>query len=216
MPDQLIPLYRQLLERDLLWLDVVGYADADGQAAEAFSGHIRAYSGHFKLGGYKIFLDGSPQGRTAWMRTPYLGGGPQDRGYPVLTDRQVYDRMALALDQGMQLLAHCNGDAAAGQYLSVLEQLEREREAHLERPVMIHAQLLDLDQLDKVKELGVVPSFFAAHVYHWGDVHVKNFGAERAARISPAGRPWSGTSPSPSTRTPRCSRRTCWRRCGAE
>lgn len=26
MPDQLIPLYRQLLERDLLWLDVVGYA----------------------------------------------------------------------------------------------------------------------------------------------------------------------------------------------
>ena len=55
------------------------------------------------------------------MRTPYLGGGPQDRGYPVLTDRQVYDRMALALDQGMQLLAHCNGDAAAGQYLSVLE-----------------------------------------------------------------------------------------------
>lgn len=187
MPDQLIPLYRQLLERDLLWLDVVGYADADGQAAEAFSGHIRAYSGHFKLGGYKIFLDGSPQGRTAWMRTPYLGGGPQDRGYPVLTDRQVYDRMALDLDQGMQLLAHCNGDAAAGQYLSVLEQLEREREAHLERPVMIHAQLLDLDQLDKVKELGVVPSFFAAHVYHWGDVHVKNFGAERAARISPAG-----------------------------
>ena len=41
--------------------------------------------------------------------------------------------------------------------------------------------------MDKVKELGVVPSFFAAHVYHWGDVHVKNFGAERAARISPAG-----------------------------
>lgn len=64
---------------------------------------------------------------------------------------------ALALDQGMQLLAHCNGDAAAGQYLSVLEQLEREREAHLERPVMIHAQLLDLDQLDKVKELGWCP-----------------------------------------------------------
>ncbi len=49
------PLYRQLLERDLLWLDVVGYADADGQAAEAFSGHIRAYSGHFKLGGIRYF-----------------------------------------------------------------------------------------------------------------------------------------------------------------
>ena len=185
MPDQLIPLYRQLLERDLLWLDVVGYADADGQAAEAFSGHIRAYSGHFKLGGYKIFLDGSPQGRTAWMRTPYLGGGPQDRGYPVLTDRQVYDRMALALDQGMQLLAHCNGDAAAGQYLSVLEQLEREREAHLERPVMIHAQLVRPDQLARMGELGMIASFFVAHTYYWGDVHLKNFGEARATAISP-------------------------------
>ena len=26
-----------------------------------------------------------------------------------------------------------------------------------------------------------------AHVYHWGDVHVKNFGLERAEHISPAG-----------------------------
>ncbi len=103
--------------------------------------------------------------------------------------------MALALDQGMQLLTHCNGDAAAGQYLSVLEQLEREREAHLERPVMIHAQLLDLDQLDKVKELGVVPSFFAAHVYHWGDVHVKNFGAGGRPGSALPGRPWSGDIP---------------------
>lgn len=82
MPDQLIPLYRQLLERDLLWLDVVGYADADGQAAEAFSGHIRAYSGHFKLGGYKIFLDGSPQGRTAWDAHPLSGRRTPGPGLP--------------------------------------------------------------------------------------------------------------------------------------
>ena len=179
-----LALLEQAEEMGALPVPVYAYLDATAPWPEEV---WRPRTGPLRIKGYKIFLDGSPQGRTAWMRTPYLGGGPQDRGYPVLTDRQVYDRMALALDQGMQLLAHCNGDAAAGQYLSVLEQLEREREAHLERPVMIHAQLLDLDQLDKVKELGVVPSFFAAHVYHWGDVHVKNFGAERAARISPAG-----------------------------
>ena len=55
------------------------------------------------------------------------------------------------------------------------------------RPVMIHAQLLGLDQLPELKRLGVLPSFFVAHVYHWGDVHVKNLGPERAAHISPAG-----------------------------
>ena len=52
---------------------------------------------------------------------------------------------------------------------------------------MIHAQLLGLDQLPELKRLGVLPSFFVAHVYHWGDVHVKNLGLERAAHISPAG-----------------------------
>ena len=54
------------------------------------------------------------------------------------------------------------------------------------RLVLIHAQLLGADQLDAVRALGVIPSFFVAHVYHWGDVHLKNFGPARAAAISPA------------------------------
>lgn len=37
-----------------------------------------------------------------------------------------------------------------------------------------------------MKELGMIPSFFVAHVYHWGDVHLENFGPQRAANISPA------------------------------
>ena len=32
----------------------------------------------------------------------------------------------------------------------------------------------------------MVASFFVAHVFHWGDVHVTNFGQERASQISPA------------------------------
>lgn len=70
---ELIPLYQALLASNLLKLDVVGYADiaAKEEIKKAFAGHIGQYKGHFKLGGYKIFLDGSPQGRTAWMRAPY-------------------------------------------------------------------------------------------------------------------------------------------------
>lgn len=62
-----------------------------------------------KIGGDKIFLDGSPQGRTAWMRQPYAGESDY-RGYPTLTDEQVYERMKSALERDVQLLAHCNGD----------------------------------------------------------------------------------------------------------
>lgn len=182
----LVPLYRELIRQDRLKLDVVGYADGgDPAAAGAFSDCRGAYRGHFKLGGYKIFLDGSPQGRTAWMRQPYVDE-PDYRGYPTLTDDQVYERVCLAADHGMQLLAHCNGDAAAEQFLSAVEK-SAAAGRKLDRPVMIHAQLLGLDQLERVKSLGVIPSFFVAHVYHWGEVHVENFGPSRAAEISPAG-----------------------------
>ena len=33
----------------------------------------------------------------------------------------------------------------------------------------------------------MIPSFFVAHVYHWGDTHIENFGMERAQNISCAG-----------------------------
>ena len=50
---------------------------------------------------------------------------------------------------------------------------------------MVHAQLVRRDQLAEMARLGMLASFFAAHVYHWGDAHLKNFGEKRAAGISP-------------------------------
>jgi hypothetical protein len=52
---------------------------------------------------------------------------------------------------------------------------------------MIHAQTVREDQLDAMKELGIIPSFFGMHTYYWGDWHRDAvLGPERASRISPA------------------------------
>ena len=51
--------------------------------------------------------------------------------------------------------------------------------------MIIHAQLMRPDQLQKAKTLGLVPSYYAAHPYFWGDWHRRSFGEERAAYISP-------------------------------
>ena len=217
MAGRLVPLYQMLLKSGLLKLDLISYMDIrDSDAARnTFESHIKNYKGHMKIGGYKMFLDGSPQGRTAWMRTPYLPEAPDKQekgqgdasprthetkedycGYNTLEDSQVKQNILKAELDDMQLLAHCNGDMAAEQYMDQLETVYRELESGHSRkpgfyrgdirPVMIHAQLLGLDQLERVKKLGVIPSFFLAHVYHWGDIHVRNFGPERAGRISPA------------------------------
>ena len=186
--DGMLPLYEAMLERKLLKVDVVAYADPRDckNILTRFGDRVGHYQDHVKIGGDKIFLDGSPQGRTAWMRQPYAGEKDY-LGYPTLTDEQVYERLKSALERKVQILAHCNGDGAAEQYLCVMERLVEETGRRLRRPVMIHAQLVGRDQLPRLKALGVIPSFFVAHVYHWGEVHVKNFGLERAGHISPAG-----------------------------
>lgn len=185
---QLAPIYKGMLLGKLR-LDLVGYADfaAAAELKQEFAAHVGKYHQRFKLGGYKIFLDGSPQGRTAWMLEPYPGSDGY-RGYPTLPDETVRRALTASAQEGMQLLAHCNGDAATEQYLTAAEQVAKEYPALAKmRPVMVHAQLATASQLERMPKVGMMPSFFVAHVWHWGDVHIRNFGPERAAQISQAG-----------------------------
>ncbi len=53
---------------------------------------------------------------------------------------------------------------------------------------MIHAQTVREDQLDSMKQLEIIPSFFSMHTFYWGDWHRDEIlGKERAYRISPTG-----------------------------
>ena len=51
---------------DPLKLDLVACADIRADAvAETMKDYVKCYKNHIKLGGYKMFLDWTPQGRTA-------------------------------------------------------------------------------------------------------------------------------------------------------
>jgi predicted amidohydrolase YtcJ len=80
-------------------------------------------------------------------------------------------------------MAHANGDAAADMLIKAVTDADI---ASDHRTVMIHAQTVREDQLDKMKELGIIPSYFSTHTFYWGDWHRDSvFGEERAMRISP-------------------------------
>ena len=60
-------------------IDIVAYpfiTDVDKVLAEHPVEKWTKYENRFKVGGVKITVDGSPQGRTAFFTTPYLTGGP--------------------------------------------------------------------------------------------------------------------------------------------
>lgn len=186
-----VALLRQAGERGDLYLDVVSYPyqQMPGVAMDDFppSGE---YLGHFRVGGLKLVLDGSPQGKTAYLTQPYLhpphGQEAGYRGYPTLDDVQVADYVDRAFAANIPVLAHANGDAASDQLIEAVRSANAKHGAADRRTVMIHAQTVREDQQDAMRDEGMVPSYFVAHTFYWGDWHRDSvFGAERASRISP-------------------------------
>jgi predicted amidohydrolase YtcJ len=158
-------------------------------AAPAAKLRVGIYDNHLKIGGIKLTSDGSPQGRTAYLSQPYTTpppGQPADyRAYPVMSQQEVNDWVALAWRNDLQVITHTNGDAAVEQLIQAVERARARYGAKDLRPVAIHAQLARHDQVDRMAALGIVPSFFSAHTFFWGDWHRKNVGEARAAGISP-------------------------------
>ncbi|MCI8599925.1 MAG: amidohydrolase [Lachnospiraceae bacterium] len=184
-----IKLLKNMGDSQQLKIDVVAYPLMTAGGADLLRKYRNLdgrYENHLKIGGYKIILDGSPQGRSAWMSEPYLEGEEGYCGYPAFDDETLKKYVLQAVEERKQLLAHCNGDAAAEQFLKTYESCMASvgRGADL-RPVMIHCQTVRKDQLERMAEIRMIASMFVGHVWYWGDVHVKNLGRERGQRISP-------------------------------
>lgn len=184
-----VVLLEQMAKGQQLLVDVVSYPllTMDGKEVRKQFAHLSGrYQQHLKIGGYKLILDGSPQGRSAWMSEPYLGGEEGYCGYPWLSDEEAEENIRVAIEEKQQILVHCNGDAASEQFLNLYEKVKKELNCQEDlRPVMIHCQTVRNDQLDRMARLKMIASIFVGHVWYWGDIHVKNFGSERGNHISP-------------------------------
>ncbi len=181
---------REAADREPFAGDIAVFSSADAMLDGSVE-YERTYRNGVRVAGVKFVLDGSPQGRTAWMSEPYHEGPPSAPADYVAygrMDPEVYLRGAAALiERGVPFLAHANGDAAMDLMIDgVAEGVEGMDPMPDHRSVIIHAQLMRADQLDRSAELGIVPSFFAAHTFFWGDWHVQSFGEERGTNVSPA------------------------------
>lgn len=173
-----------------LKLDVVSYVmigDDSDDILQENKAYVNQYVNGFKIGGYKAVLDGSPQGKSAWLTKPYENSDGYC-AYSWMKDDEVEGLMKKAVADNHQILVHCNGDAAGDQFLSsytkAIDESNNSNKMNL-RPVMIHCQTAREDQLDVMVEYKMIPSIFVGHVYYWGDVHLKNLGVDRGINVSP-------------------------------
>jgi len=173
-------------------IDVVAYpfiTDVDKVLAEFPLTDWGKYKNRFKVGGVKITLDGSPQGRTAFFTTPYLAGGPGGeknwKGEPTFPLDLANKMVKKVYDMKVPLIVHANGDAAIDSFLTAYELA---RAGNYERPwnvTTIHTQFLRKDQIPKFVKFKLRPSFYTLHTYYFAEAHLKNRGKAQAMYISP-------------------------------
>ncbi len=190
LPD--LALMRELAAAESFAIDISAYSYVSMLSDDEFeSVTVEAdYLGGVRLAGIKFSLDGSPQGRTAWLTEPYTEGPPGAAAdyvaYPTMEPEYYTEKVARLIRRHVPVLVHANGDAAMDLMLDGVEAALQDNPMVDHRSVIIHAQLMREDQVRRAAELGVVPSFFSTHTFFWGDWHRRSFGEQRAQNISPA------------------------------
>ena len=169
-------------------LDIISYPiGQNGLLKDIDTLSFGSYTGRLKIGGIKLILDGSPQGKTAYLTEPYYKPPHSEsdsyKGYPLIPQSEVSKWVQEYAELKIPIMAHANGDAAADMLIEAVKQANMNSD---HRTIMIHAQTVREDQLDQMKELKIIPSYFSTHTFYWGDWHRDSvFGEERAMRISP-------------------------------
>ena len=137
-----------------------------------------------RLGRIKAIADGSIQGFSARMRWPgYHNGAPNGLWYTA--PDQMSDLYHRALEAGVQVHTHTNGDQATQMALDMLEPALRAHPSPDHRFTLQHCQLADAAQFRKMAKLGMCVNLFANHHFYWGDEHYRlTVGPERATRMN--------------------------------
>jgi predicted amidohydrolase YtcJ len=143
----------------------------------------RRYVNRVRLGGVKFWLDGSLD--TAWFTQPYTENPPGKTG-AFAGYRQIPDEVLDAVFEKywpteLQIHMHMNGDAAADQALAAIAKAVAQHGMRDHRPVFVHATWLRIDQIEKIRACGAIPSFLTAGIIPGGDAVVKLWGPERSA-----------------------------------
>ncbi len=177
-------------KRGKLYLDVNSWIDYSVSKYMHSEWNSKAYKNHYRIAGLKLTLDGSPQGRTAWRTTPYLippdGQQKGYKGYPAIpNDKDIQNIVDSSFANNWQLKAHCNGDAAADQLFRAINKASAKYGNKDRRTILIHGQLIRMDQLDSLKKYDMVGSFFPMHTFYWGDWYKQIIGPDQAQKISP-------------------------------
>ncbi len=118
-------------------------------------GFYSGFGDHWlNFAGIKLIEDGGMTLRTAYMRRPY----PHDANYygsGLIPPERLNKLVAICNRNNWRVGIHCVGDAAIDKVLDAYEYANKEKSLLDRRFSLIHASLIQPDQLERAKKLGV-------------------------------------------------------------
>ena len=122
------------------------------------------WANSFRVGGIKIFLDGSLGARTAALGHPY-DDDPSSSGMLTTSREQLLALIEKARDTGLQLCIHAIGDKAVETGVSTLEEALGKQNCRNSRHRIEHASLVPPQLIGKMANLGLVASVQPRFIY---------------------------------------------------
>ena len=110
-----------------------------------------------RLGGVKIFTDGSLGARTAALEAPY-SDDPLNRGVTIYSQEQLDALISEAHRGGLQVAVHAIGDRGIGMALESLGKVKRRSQGRDLRHRIEHASVLNPQLIRRLKEIGLIAS----------------------------------------------------------
>jgi predicted amidohydrolase YtcJ len=135
---------------------------------------------YLTVGGIKRWVDGALGSHGAWLLEPY-SDLPESIGLNIVTPEELRESARLAAEYGLQLCSHAIGDRANRVTLDIYQEEIDARENGRElRWRVEHAQHLDLADIPRFKDLGVIAAMQPVHCTSDGPWVPVRLGDERS------------------------------------
>jgi predicted amidohydrolase YtcJ len=151
-------------------LSVRVYANLERKLFDLLAGlGVRSGLGdvYFRLGGVKVFIDGSLGAQTAALSQPYRDK-PESDGLILLAEADYEFLLQTANQLGLQVSTHAIGDRAIELVLRSHEKISTSTQVKALRHNIIHAELLTPPLIKRVKALKMLLLLQPNFVHRWG------------------------------------------------
>ncbi|MBN1682361.1 amidohydrolase [Candidatus Bathyarchaeota archaeon] len=134
-----------------------------------------------KIGSTKLMIDGSLGARTALLFEPY-SDDPTTKGLPMMDPNQLKERAKKAHLNNSQIAIHAIGDLAIEYAIDAIQYALKSEPRKNHRHRIEHCEILTASQIERIKELGIIPSVQPNFVGEWagpGSMYEQRLGLER-------------------------------------